>query len=86
MEEKRVIYDKVAISIRALSILIVFGIFMTILVIGYGYFLGNSGNGTIPAGADKGEEQERDVTEVFRERGNTPRREEQTEEFGRLEE
>lgn len=81
MEEKRVIYDKVAINIRALSILIVFGIFMTILVMGYGYFLGNSGSGAIPAGADR-EEEKNDVTEVFRERENTPILQEQTENFG----
>lgn len=79
MEEKRVIYDKVAISIRALSILIVLGLFMTILVIGYGYFMGNSGSGAIPAGAHKDRESE-DATEVFEEQ-NTPIERAQTEKF-----
>ena len=68
MEDKRVIYDKVAISIRALSILIVFGLFMTALVIGYGYFMGNSGGGVIPVGASREQES---ATEVF-EQQNTP--------------
>ncbi len=68
MEEKRVIYDNAIISIRALSILIVLGIFMTILVMGYGYFMGNSGDSAIPAGANKEQES---ATEVFEEQ-NAP--------------
>ena len=75
MEEKRVIYDNVAISIRALSILIVLGLFMVILVTGYGYFTGNSGEGAVPAGANKEEES---ATEVFEEQ-NTPIERAQTE-------
>lgn len=77
MEEKRVIYDNVAISIRALSILIVFGLFMTILVMGYGYFMGNGGGASVPAGANKEQES---ATEVFEEQ-NTPIERAQTEKF-----
>ena len=75
MEEKRVIYDNAIISIRALSILIVLGIFMTILVMGYGYFMGNSGGGSVPAGANKEQES---ATEVF-EKQNAPIERAQTE-------
>ena len=59
MEERRVIYDKVAISRKALSVFIVLGLFMTALVTGYGYYLGNSGGGgVIPAAAHKEQETE----------------------------
>ena len=75
MEEKRVVYDNVAISIRALSILIVLGIFMTILVMGYGYFMGNGGGASVPAGANKDQES---ATEVFEEQ-NAPIEKAQTE-------
>ena len=69
MEEKQAIYDKVRISIKALSIFIVLGLFMTALVTAYGYYMGNPGGGALPALAHKEQESE-EGTEAVEEQKN----------------
>jgi hypothetical protein len=61
MGEKQIIYDKIKISTKALSIFIVFGLFMTALVTGYGYYMGNRGGVALPAAANREEESEQEA-------------------------
>ena len=68
MGEKRAIYDKINISTRALTVFIVLGLFMTALVTGYGYYLGNFNGGALPAAAHKEQESENEkVSDVIEE-------------------
>ena len=77
------IYDKISIKVRALSIFIVLGLFMTALVIGYGAYLGNSGSGIIPV-SGKEDKKAREEAEVFEERERVPREFVETEEFNEV--
>ena len=80
MGEKQIIYDKVKISTKALSIFIVLGLFMTALVTGYGYYMGNRGGGALPAAAHREEESE-NGTEIMEEQIKTPEEDAQIEIF-----
>ena len=68
MEEKRVIYDKVRISTRALTVFIVLGLFMTALVTGYGYYLGNFNGGALPVATHKEQESEKGTDVAYEHR------------------
>lgn len=48
VEKKHTVYDNIAVSERALSILIVFGIIAAALAITCGYFMGNGSGRSIP--------------------------------------
>ena len=56
--EKENFYDKMSLSESTLSIFIVFGLILTALAIGLGYFKGNNGGAAVPAGIDRREESE----------------------------
>ena len=78
MCEKRVMYDKVAITTKALSIFIVLGLFMTALVIGYGAFLGNTGGTVAPVSAKEDKKNEEEI-EVVRKKERAPKENLETE-------
>ena len=78
MGEKQSIYDKVSISVRALTIFIVLGLFMTALVIGYGASMGNSGGNALPVSVKENKKNEEEI-EVVSEKERAPKENLETE-------
>ena len=58
VQKKQNLYDKMSLSESTLSIFIVFGLILTAIAMGLGYFNGNSGGNAVPAGIERNEESE----------------------------
>ena len=68
-EKKENFYDKMSLSESTLSIFIVFGLILTALAMGLGYFNGNGDENAVPAGIDGREESERTESVFSKEDG-----------------
>ena len=76
-------YDKLSLSESTLAIFILFGLVLTTIAMGLGYFNGNSGGASVPAGIEKRENRE---TEAFAEDEGRQKPEYETEKFDNVNE
>ena len=60
-QRKETIYDKMTLSENTLAIFILFGLVLTTVAMGLGYFNGNSGGVSVPAGIEEQEDTEADA-------------------------
>ena len=82
-QRKENIYDKMTLNESTLAIFIVFGLLLTAVAMGLGYFNGNSGGAAVPAGIEKRENSE---TEAFAEDEGRQKPENETENFDNVKE
>ena len=78
VQRKETIYDKMTLNESTLAIFIIFGILLTALAMGLGYFKGNNGGAAVPAGIENRENNE---TEAFAEDEGRQKPEYETENF-----
>lgn len=78
VQRKETIYDKMTLNESTLAIFIIFGILLTALAMGLGYFKGNNGGAAVPAGIENREESD---TRVFAEDEGRQQPENETEYF-----
>ena len=83
VQRKETIYDKMTLNESTLAIFIIFGILLTALAMGLGYFKGNNGGAAVPAGV---ENREKSDTEVFAEEDGKQKPENETENFDNVKE
>lgn len=76
VRKKENLYDKMSLSESTLSIFIVFGLILTALAMGLGYFNGNGS--TVPVGIERREENE-SADGVFAKEDGRPHPENETE-------
>lgn len=81
--KKEVFYDKMSLSESTLTIFIAFGLLLTALAVGLGYFSGNSDGTAIPAVSKRQEESE---TAVVAENRDQVAPDVQSERFDEIEE
>lgn len=82
-KRKEILYDKMSLSESTLAIFIVFGLLLTALAMGLGYFSGNREDIAVPAGIEHSEDKE---SAVFAEDENRPKPEAETEALREIEE